>query len=218
MNGGAVKKVLVVGIFFIAYVLWQAVGTLSEYYPIHNYPPAHKGPIVLFGDALTVASSTSFVGILEKRLGIEIEVESTATSTLQSAASVVPARILERRPGAVIFCFSDTNDRTQWNDTHYVEDLRGMIHAAQKEGAVTVLLGARREGAGSEHERIIKKLARETGSITVVNILSTIADDPRYWSNDLPNMEGNIRIADIVAPALEGLSFGITENITEKQQ
>ena len=212
MNNVGVKKILVIGIFFIIYVLWQAVGTLSEYYPIYNYPPLHKGPIILFGDALVATSSISFVSILEKRLDLQIEIESSASSTIESTARDAPARILERKPSVVIFCFSDISGQTQLDDARSTLDLRGMIRAAQKEGAVTVLLGARREKAGGEHERRIKQFARETHSITILNILSTIAENPKYWDKNMPNAEGHMRIADVVAPLLEGLSFGIIAN------
>ena len=92
MNSVAVKKVLVIGIFFIAYVLWQAIGTLSEYYPIYNYPPLHKGPIILFGDALAATSSIGFVGILEKRLDLQIEIESSARIFAKTAMSMCWSR------------------------------------------------------------------------------------------------------------------------------
>ena len=210
MNSVAVKKVLVIGIFFIAYVLWQAIGTLSEYYSIYNYPPLHKGPIILFGDALAATSSIGFVGILEKRLDLQIEIESSASSTIESTARDAPARIRERKPSVVIFCFSDISGQTQLDDARSALDLREMIRAAQNEGAVTVILGAAREPDGGEHGLIIKRLARETHSLTVLNILSTITDNPKYWDKNMPNANGNMRIADIVAPLLEGLTFGIS--------
>ena len=62
MTSAAVKKTLLIGVLFIAYVFWQALGTLSQYYPITNYPPKHAGPVVLFGDRFSV-SHTGFVSI-----------------------------------------------------------------------------------------------------------------------------------------------------------
>lgn len=212
MNSASVKKVFVVGIFLIMYILWQALGTLSEYYPINNYPPAHDGPILLFGDALATTSDIGYVGILEKRLGVNIEVVGYASSTIESTAREAAQSIVKRRPSVVIFSFGDVSDKTQWSSARHIDDLRRMIRAAQNEGAVTVLMGARREKPGGEGEREIKKLARETRSIAAVNILSTIADKPEYWDGNVPNTEGYLRIADLVAPTLEGLTFGITQH------
>ncbi len=211
MKSTAVKKVFVIGIFLIVYVLWQAIGSLSEYYPIYNYPPLHKGPIIFLGDTLAATSSIGFVGVLEKRLNLQIEIESSASRTMESAASDTVALILERKPSAVIFCYSGINGRALWDDSRSTDYLREMIRAAQHEGAVTVLLGAERETSGGKHERIIKQFARETHSFTALNILSTITDNPKYWDKNMPNAEGNMRIADVLAPTLEGITFSMTD-------
>ena len=111
----------------------------------------------------------------------------------------------------MILCYKNT-DRSEEGVRVYLADLRELTLAAQKEGAVTVLLGAERGDTNKTYEKSIKRLARETRGIVVPNILTTIDSNARFWNGDIPNDEGELRIADLIAPSLEGLTIGIAQS------
>lgn len=211
MKSGAIKKALLIAILLIAYILWQAIGTLSEYYPINNYPPPHRGEMTFLGDGLSQKNNHGFVSLLSKRLAVPINDRSIASTSMHEAKIEIEKIIKATQPSVVILCYKNT-DRSEEGVRVYLADLRELTLAAQKEGAVTVLLGAERGDTNKIYEKSIKRLARETRSIVVPNILTTIDSNARFWNGDIPNDEGELRIADLIAPSLEGLTIGIAQN------
>ena len=208
MGNATTKKVLFVGVLIICYMLWQAAVAVIEYYPITNYPPHFRGPVVLFGDDIITPGEEGLASVLGKRLDIEIEDRSATSTHVSGAQSMVNHDLATLHPNVVIFCFRDNGHDI------YFQDLRKLVGAAQQEGAVVVLLGATTEKDRVPYEHRMLRLARETGALAVANILSQTAGDPSYWSGPVPNAKGNLRIADLVAPTLEGLSVGSSQDPT----
>ena len=211
MKSGAIKKALLIAILLIVYILWQAIGTLSEYYPINNYPPPHKGEMTFLGDGLSQKNERGFISLLSKRLAVPMSDRSIASTSLREAKTEIENTIKAVQPSVVIFCYKNT-DRSEEGMRAYLADLRELVLIAQKEGAVTVLLGAERGDTNKAYEKSIKKVARETRSIVVPNILTTIDSNEKFWSGDIPNDEGGLRIADLIAPSLESLTIGLTQS------
>ena len=207
MGSKTTKRAVLIGTALILYILWLALGTLSEYYPIKNYPPAQYGSILLFGDSLATTSGVGFTNILEKRLDISIMTRIIATGTLHSNTEYVAREIVQQKPRIVIFCFSDNNEVGNLAQAQYQGDLRTVIADAQQSGAVTLLLGASRIHPNAQQEDILMQLARETHSIIVPNILLFVENNQHYWDNNALNAGGNLRVADMIAPTLEGLTF-----------
>ena len=210
MKGETLKKILLIGALLIIFILWQAVKTISEYYPITNYPPTHKGQIMFLGNQFCAQGVEGFVSILSQRLGVPINDQSSSTSSIDLMGTSLTEKLNQLEPSVVIFCFApeDSSGKTE----AYFTALRTMIISAQKHGVVTVLLGANRETRDSSYNKHIGQIARATGSLTVPNILEPIALDAKYWNEQQPNNSGNLKIADFVAPTLEGLVMGMNEN------
>lgn len=211
------RNILVlVGLVLIG-VLWQIISLFVGQYPIINYPP--KGTtIVALGDSLTLGVGASdaehgYVSVLAKRLNVSIVNKGVNGDTTEDAAKRLQKDVLDLHPNIVLILLGGNDYLKQVPEAETFRNLRSMIERTQESGATILLIGVR---GGLLHDKFDKEfttLAKDTGSLFVPNALDGILDDPKLMSDQVhPNDAGYLKIADKIAPALEGLVLAVSNS------
>lgn len=204
------RKILVLAGFVLIGVLWQVITLFAGHYPITNYPP--KGTtIVALGDSLTVgvgASDTAhgYISILAKRLNITIANKGVSGDTTADAEKRLQRDVLDEHPNIVLILLGGNDYLKQVPQEETFRNLRSIIERTQKTGATVLLIGVRGGLLHDKFDKDFEKLAKDTGSLFVPNALNEILGDPKLMSDQVhPNDDGYLKIADKIAPTLEGL-------------
>ena len=207
-------KALTITGFFVVLGIWQIWNVLSEHYPIVNFPP--KGDtIVALGDSLTVGVGASspemgFVPILEERLGITIINKGMSGDTTTRALLRLD-EVLALHPDIVMILLGGNDYLQKVPQEETFKNLRSIIKQIQGGGSTVLLVGIQGGLLNDKFEKDFSVLAKETGSLFVPNVLDHIIGDPKLMSDQVhPNDAGYLRIADKIAPTLEGIVLART--------
>lgn len=204
------RNILVLMGLVLIGAIWQIVTLFAGHYPITNYPP--KGTsIIALGDSLTAGVGTSdvshgYISVLEKRLDVHIVNKGVSGDTTADAVKRLERDVLSERPHIVIILLGGNDYLKQIPQEETFRNLRSIIERTQAVGASVILVGVRGGLLHDKFDKDFKRLAKETGSLFIPNALDGILDDPKLMSDQVhPNDEGYLRIADKIAPTLEGL-------------
>ena len=87
------------------------------------------------------------------------------------------------------------------------QNLKSIITQVQAEQAITVLLGMNLGLFSDEYQELYQRLADETGSYLIPQVLKGILDNPKHRQSDIihPNAIGQEVLAEKIAKALEPL-------------
>ncbi len=210
------RNILVLMGLVLIGAVWQIVTLFAGHYPITNYPP--KGTsITALGDSLTTGVGASdishgYISVLEKRLDVHIANKGVSGDTTADAAKRLQKDVLDEHPHIVIILLGGNDYLKQIPQEETFRNLRSIIERTQGVGASVILVGVR---GGLLHDKLdkdFKKLAKETGSLFVPNALDGILDDPTLMADQVhPNDAGYLKIADKIAPTLEGLILAASQ-------
>ncbi len=188
----------------------QIIMLLRDNHPIVNFPP--KGTtIIALGDSLTKGMGASapeygYVPILEKRLGITIINKGVSGNTTSDALLRLDTDVLTQHPDIVIILLGGNDYLQKVPPEETFANLRTIITRIQSRGAVVFLVGIRGGILKDHFSDGFTKLADETGSVFVPNVLENIIDNPKLMSDEIhPNDAGYLKVADKITPLLEGL-------------
>lgn len=210
MKSSETRNIFVlVGLILIG-AIWQIISLFTSQYPITNYPP--KGTtIVALGDSLTLgvgASDTAhgYISVLEKRLNVSIMNKGVNGDTTENAAKRLQKDVLDLHPNIVLIFLGGNDYLKQVPEAETFRNLRSIIERTQGSGATILLVGVRGGLLRDKFDTEFSTLAKDTGSLFVPNALGGILDDPKLMSDQVhPNDAGYLKIADKIAPTLEGL-------------
>jgi len=176
-------------------------------YKIVNDPPKNE-TIVAFGDSLVAGvgatKGNDFVSLLSQKIRRPIINMGVPGDTTAQGVARLP-RVLANDPGMVIILLGGNDYLQKIPREQTFENLRSIIAEVQKQGALVVLLGVRggivRDGFENEFER----LAEETGSVYVSDVLGGLIGNMTYMSDAVhPNDTGYAYIAERVFGEVEG--------------
>lgn len=209
MKSSDIRKPLVlVGLILIG-AIWQIISLFTSQYPITNYPP--KGTtIVALGDSLTVGVGAStehgYIPVLEERLNVSIINKGVSGDTTEEAAKRLQKDVLDLHPNIVLVFLGGNDYLKQVPETETFRNLQSIILRTQRAGATVLLVGVRGGLLRDQFDKNFEQLAKNTGSLFVPNALDGILDNPKLMSDQVhPNDAGYLKIADKIAPTLEGL-------------
>lgn len=166
---------------------------------IVNYPPKNS-TIVAFGDSLVrgVGSTDGggFASILSKRIGRPIINLGVPGETSAQGLSRVE-ELISRNPGMVLVLFGGNDYLRNVPQEETFRNLREIVSRLQSSGAMVVLLGVRGGVLSDQFGPDFEKLAKETGSIYVPDVLDGLLGNNQYMSDAVhPNDQGYQTIAD----------------------
>ena len=191
----------VVLIFFAVFSGFQS--------PITNAPPKNLH-IIAFGDSLVFGVGSEhhggFVPILSKKLNISIDNFGVSGDTTSDGLLRLEADVLARNPGIVLVLLGGNDYIKRYPKEETFDNLRIIINKIQDTGAVTVVLGVKGGLLLDKYDTSYKKLARDTGSVYVENVLSGLMGDSEYMYDSIhPNTKGYELIADKIYNQIEFL-------------
>ena len=145
-SSGIHKFIIVIGILAVG-MIWQTVSSLSEQYPITNFPPRGT-KIIAFGDSLTAGFGASspengYIPVLERHFNITIINEAVSGNTTADALVRLDSDVLSQHPDIVLVLLGSNDYLRQEPREDTFKNLRTIITRIQKDGAVVILLGAR---------------------------------------------------------------------------
>lgn len=178
-----------------------------NYYPITN-ERATGDVILAFGDSLTYGTgaerSESWPSLVGQRcgclvvnLGIPGETTAEAVRRIDDVLAAHDARM-------VIVLLGGNDMLRRLPQEQLFQNLRQIIGEIQSSGAMVVLVGLNGFPLDSGYGDEYKRLAKETGSVFVPNILGGIFSDPKLKSDQVhPNAEGYKLMSDRIYKAIE---------------
>lgn len=190
--------------FFVVLILLVAtivyVVRSGSVYPITNRYPS-GGTIIAFGDSLTFGTGAGrgedWPSVVSELCNCEIINKGVPGETTGQALSRVQRDVLALNPRVVIIGLGGNDVLQRLSTDNLFSNLRQIIETVQASGAVVILLGLDGFLLASDLGDGYKKLARETGSVYVSDILAGILTNSRLKSDQIhPNAEGYRMIAD----------------------
>lgn len=168
--------------------------------------PSQGTDIVAFGDSLVAGVGATpgknFVSLLSAKLGINIINRGRSGETTGEGLNRVSEAIGDS-PRAVILLLGGNDALRRIPVDQTFNNLRQVIEKIQAKGAVVVLLGVRGGLLSDKYSSGFKKLAKETGSLFVSDVLDGLFGHPDLMSDEIhPNDKGYAIIANRVAPVI----------------
>jgi lysophospholipase L1-like esterase len=185
----------------------QIISVLREQYTVINFPP-HGRTVVAFGDSLTAGVGASspdrgYVADLSTRLDTPIVNKGVSGDTTEQGLARV-AEVTALSPDVVILFLGGNDLLRKVPTADTIANMRTIITTLQQHGAVVIVVsiqGLIGNGLDTEY----KALARATGCLFVPDALGGVLGTPSLMSDEIhPNDAGYQRVADRIAPILEG--------------
>ncbi len=198
------KLLLLIGILVI--VVDISFFVFGRQTHIKNYPPK-DGPLVAFGDSLVAGYGSTeghdFVSLLSAQIGEPIINLGVSGDTTADGLKRID-EVLEINPRIVMVLLGGNDFLRKVPREETFATLRTIINRIQESGAIVVVLGVRGGLLSDNADQLFKKVAEETGSAYVPNVLSGLFADGRYMSDAIhPNDAGYARVAEKVLPILQ---------------
>lgn len=196
------KLILVTGLVIVAVVsIWFVFAESKK--ELTNYPP--KGYVVVaYGDSLIsgegATAGNDLPALLSQSLGIPVANLGKPGDTTKDALLRISGAI-DLKPDVVLLLLggNDALRRTPISETE--ANLRTIVSVFQEAGAVTVLLGVRGGLLGDPYSEMYERIANDTGSAYITDVLDGIFGNGKYMSDGVhPNDEGYSIIARRVGP------------------
>jgi lysophospholipase L1-like esterase len=163
--------------------------------------------IICFGDSITfgygVNPKEDYPTVLSKMTSMPVINAGVDGDTSISAFKRIEKDVLDKKPFLVVieFCGNDFLKDIPQEST--VNNIREMILRIQKQGAITAVVDV---GAGffmRDYRMKFSRLAKETGSIFIPEVLSGIITNPSMKSDFMhPNKEGYKIVAERIHRAI----------------
>jgi acyl-CoA thioesterase-1 len=174
--------------------------------PIKNTHPTGT-TIVALGDSLTAGVGASdkhdYVTLLSQKLGVAVINKGVSGDTTAQALARVPD-VLSADPKIVIVLLGGNDAIQKVPKEETFSNLHKIINKIQSSGALVILVGVQ-GGLLSDHFRSdFDKLARETQSVYVPNILENIIGKEGYMYDYIhPNDKGYEIVAERIYEAMK---------------
>ena len=199
------KAALSAGILAVAlWAFWP-----SQVSGVKNLSAGGTG-VVAFGDSLTAGYGAGpgedYPARLAAMIGREVINAGVSGDTTGSAAARLDTDVLALNPRIVIIGLGG-NDFLQSAPIATTEaNLRGIIERIQGAGAMVVVLGFRFPSITASYETMYERVARDTVSMLIPDLLDGILRDSKLKSDEIhPNGRGYQLMAERVAGPLRKL-------------
>lgn len=181
---------------------------------VKNFPP-HGSTVVVLGDSIAAgvgasASEKGFVSVLSARLNTPIVNAGKSGDTTADGLARFETDVLAHDPDIVVIELGGNDHLKRVPPEQTFENLGALVAQAQAKGAVVIVLGIRGGLFADGFDDRFEALAETCGCVFVPDILSGIFGDGRSMADAVhPNDRGHEKIADKVAPVLEGILVSV---------
>ncbi len=188
--------------------LWWLFSGGQSVSSFKNYPPRNE-TIVAFGDSLVQGIGASegkdLFSQVAKLTGKRIINKGISGNTTSDGLNRIDD-VLELKPGLVIVVLGGNDYLRQVPKEETFSNLRKIVTALQREGAVVIIAGVRGGIVSDHYEPEFEAVAEEYKTGYVPNILKGLIGREQYMSDAIhPNDAGYAIIAARIAPLIEEL-------------
>lgn len=175
---------------------------------IANYPPDGDA-IVMFGDSLVegvgATRGNDLPSLISRGLGLPVGNLGVSGNTTADGAARID-ELLKSDPDIAIILLGGNDALRKVPIEETEANLRQIVSAVQARGAVVLLLGVRGGILNDPYDDMYERIAEDTGSAHVSNVLKGLFADSRYMADAIhPNDQGYAMIAERVIPVVRDL-------------
>ena len=180
----------------------------SRLEPVKNIPtkPLKELTIVAVGDSLVEGYGSTakqdFVSLISGRLGVPIINYGVSGNTSQDVLARLES-VTEEKPDIAILLVGGNDTLRKVPKEQTFTNITTIINRLQANGSMVVLIGVQGGLIGSSYQKEFDRVAEETESLYVPDILDGLIGNPKYMSDAIhPNNAGYAIIAEKVYQTL----------------
>lgn len=185
----------------------------SQFNEIKNLNNGTGKQIIVLGDSITagygLTPQQAYPNLLAQQLDLDLPILNRGVSGDTTANGLARLRkdVIDEQPWLVIIGLGGNDFLRKIPKSATETNLNVMITQVQAEGAITVLLGMNLGLFKDEYQEIYARLAQDTGSYLIPQVLKGIIDNPKHRQQDIihPNQKGQEILANRIAKALKPL-------------
>ncbi|MGF1571797.1 MAG: GDSL-type esterase/lipase family protein [Sumerlaeia bacterium] len=199
---------VIILILFIGFLANFFIPKPETQWDVVNLEPLKSGPIVAFGDSLTVGVAVgeeeNYPWHFSEAFGEPVYNSGVSGDTTANGLSRLEADVLAYNPRLVFVALGGNDIKAKVPVEVAFGNLRTIIERIQAGGAVVVLMGIDGKFVyGPEYDLAYKALAEETGCILVSDILEDIIGNRSLLLDQVhPNAAGYVVLKDKVLKEL----------------
>ena len=167
--------------------------------------------IIVLGDSITAGFGLqleqAYPYLLSQKLGLPIVNRGVSGDRTADGLARLSEDILSENPWLVIVGLGGNDFLKKVPKSETEQNLRDIIGLIQAKKAITVILGMNLGLFSDEYQELYQRVAEETGSYLIPQILKGIIDNPKHRQSDIihPNVIGQELLAEKIAKGLEPL-------------
>ena len=176
--------------------------------PVKNIPtkPLNELTIVAVGDSLVegygATDTQDFVSLVSGKLGVPILNYGISGDTSANVLARIDS-VLEEKPDITILLVGGNDALQKIPKDKTFANITTTINHLQASGSMVILIGVQGGLIGSSYQKEFDRVAKETESLYVPDILDGLIGNPKYMSDAIhPNNAGYAIIAEKVYRAL----------------
>lgn len=167
--------------------------------------------IIVLGDSISsgygLDPTQAYPALIEAELGLPILNQGVNGDTTASALTRLSEDVLSQSPWLVVVGLGGNDFLRKMPKTETEANLREIINQIQAQKAIVVLLGMNLGLFKDEYKELYQRVADETDSYLIPQVLKNILDNPNHRQRDIihPNAKGQEILADRIVTALKPL-------------
>ena len=203
------QKILL--IFLVGFCIIGLNSCQDKLATITNIDLGSGEKIIVLGDSITAGFGLqleqAYPYLLSQKLGLPIVNRGVSGDRTADGLARLSEDILSENPWLVIVGLGGNDFLKKVPKSETEQNLRDIIGLIQAEKAITVILGMNLGLFSDEYQELYQRVAEETGSYLIPQILKGIIDNPKHRQSDIihPNAIGQELLAEKIAKGLEPL-------------
>lgn len=167
--------------------------------------------VIVLGDSITagygLSAEKAYPFLLSQKLNLPVLNRGISGDTTADGLARLSGSVLSQEPWIVIIALGGNDFLKKVPKIETEKNLREIISQIQVKKAITILLGMNLGLFKDEYKDLYKRVAQETGSYLIPQVLKGIIDNPKHRQEDIihPNALGQEILADRIAEALKPL-------------
>ena len=204
------RKNILIAVFTLGCVLFlnSCQNKLAD---ITNLDSGTGEKIYILGDSITAGfglkQEQAYPYLLSQKINLPVVNRGVSGDRTADGLARLSEDVLVEKPWLVIVALGGNDFLKKVPKTETEQNLREIIAQIQAEEAITVILGMNLGLFADEYKELFERVATETGSYLIPQVLKGIIDNPKHRQQDIihPNQLGQEILADKVAKSLEPL-------------
>lgn len=167
--------------------------------------------ILVLGDSITAGyglkQKQAYPYLLSQKINLPIVNLGVSGDKTSDALARLSKDVLQENPWMVIIALGGNDFLKKIPKTVTEQNLKEIIAQIQARKAITVILGMNLGLFTDEYKDLYQRIAEETNSSIIPQVLKGIIDDPKHRQQDIihPNRIGQEILADKIAKSLDPL-------------